>query len=98
MIRLWVIALVFGGIGWSFWHSYRCMRLANQPGATVNEILAGRREKGLLLVGGALAFAYSLTILFLSIFWGTLTAWIFFTPVLYLLGWSLPRLFLRPSL
>jgi hypothetical protein len=97
MIKVLVLYLVLGGVAFSFWHSYRLMGQARRPGATVNVILQAKREKGLLLVGGSLAFAYGLTILFLSIFWGFLTAYIVFTPLLYLLGWSLPRAFLRPQ-
>ena len=97
MIRLLAIYLLLGCLGWSFWHSQRSIRLSKQPGATVNAILEGRREKRLLLFGGSLAFVYSLTILFFSIFWGMLTAYIALTPFVYLLGWSLPRLFLRST-
>jgi hypothetical protein len=97
MIKVLVLYLVLGGMVFSFWHSYRLIRLARRPGATVNVILQAKREKGLLLVGGSLAFAYGLTVLFLSIFWGSLTAYIVFTPFFYLVGWSLPRAFLGPQ-
>ncbi|MFO7724986.1 MAG: hypothetical protein R6V45_05495 [Oceanipulchritudo sp.] len=95
MIRLLVIYLLLAAIGLSFWHSYRVIRISKEPGASVNAILQARREKGLLLVGGSVAFAYSLTILFFSIFWGMLTPLVILTPFLYLAGWSLPRLFLH---
>lgn len=95
MIQLVVIYLLLGGIVLSFWHSYRLIRQGQQPGATVNVILHAKREKGLLLLGGSVAFAYVLTILFLSIFWGMLKPWVVLTPFLYLVAWSLPRVFLR---
>lgn len=95
MIRMLVIFLLLGGIGLSVGHSIRSMRRGRQPGATVNAILEGRREKGLLILAIAVAAAYALTILFLSIFWTTFSAWIVLTPLLYLLSWSLPRLFLK---
>lgn len=97
MIQMLVIYLLIGGIALSFWHSYRLIRIGRQPGAPVNAILAGRREKGLLMLGGSVALAWVLPILFLSIFWNSLTAWIVLTPFLYLLAWAVPRLFL-PSI
>lgn len=89
-----VIYLLLGCLALSFWHSYRLMRLAKQPGATVNAILDGRRERVLLIFAAAVASLYVLTILFLTIFWGGLTAWFLLTPFLYLVAWSLPRPFL----
>lgn len=95
MIQMLVIYLLVGGIGLSVWHSLRCMRRSREPGATVNAILEGRREKGLLIFAVSLAMAYALTILFLSIFWKLFTEWIVLTPFIYLVAWSLPRVFLR---
>lgn len=97
MIKLLVVYLLLGGISLSLWHSYRLIRIGKQPGATVNAILDGRREKGLLIFGGAVAAFYVLTILFLMIFWRELAAWIVLTPFLYLVAWSLPRPFLRSN-
>lgn len=97
MIQMLVIYLLFAGIGLSIWHSYRSMRRARRPGATVNEILEGRREKGLLLLGLSVAAAYALCILFISIFWPGLAFWIVLTPLIYLVAWSIPRLFLNDS-
>ncbi|NDV62029.1 hypothetical protein G0Q06_06185 [Puniceicoccales bacterium CK1056] len=97
MIQMLVIYMLLGGIGLSLWHSYRLIRISKQPGATVNAILDGRREKGLLIFGGAVAGFYVLTILFLMIFWKDLATWIVLTPFLYLVAWSLPRPFLKPN-
>lgn len=90
-----VIYLLIGGIALSVWHSYQCMRRGAQPGATVNAILDGRREKGLLILGISVAAAYALTILFLTIFWQQMANYIVLTPFLYLVAWSVPRLFLK---
>lgn len=92
-----VIYLLLAGIGLSFWHSYRLIQLGKQPGATVNAMIDGRREKGLLIFGIALAAAYALTVLFLSIFWHELSVWIVLTPFIYLVAWSVPRLFISSS-
>jgi len=97
MLYMLAIYLLLAGLGLSFWHSYRSIKRAQVPGVPVNVILAGRREKGLLMLGGSAALAYGLTIVFLSIFWGFLTPWIVLVPFVYLLAWSVPRLFL-PSL
>jgi hypothetical protein len=94
MIRLVFIYFLLGCLVLSGWHSYRRIRLANQPGATVNAILDGRREKGLLILAAAVAGFYFLTILFLTIFWQNLSAWFLLTPICYLAAWSLPRPFL----
>jgi hypothetical protein len=97
MLWMIVIYLLLAGIGLSFWHSYRLIRLSRQPGATVNAMLDGRREKGLLIFGIAFSAAYALTVLFLSIFWNGLSFWIVLTPFIYLVAWSLPRLFIPSS-
>jgi hypothetical protein len=94
MLWMIVIYLILAGIGLSFWHSYRLIRTGKQPGATVNAIMDGRREKGLLIFGIAFAAAFALTVLFLSIFWNNLSFWIVLTPFIYLVAWSLPRLFI----
>jgi hypothetical protein len=97
MVRLIAINVLLALICLSIWHSYRLMRLGRQPGATVNAMLDARREKGLLIFGIAFSVAFALTVLFLSIFWSSLTAWIFLTPLVYLVAWSLPRIFFSPN-
>ena len=92
-----VFYLLLGGISLSLWHSYRIIRIGKQPGAAVNDILEGRREKGLLIFAAAITGLYVVGILALMIFWEGLAAWIVLTPFLYLVAWSLPRPFLKPN-
>ena len=98
MIRMLVIYLLFGGNAMSIWYSIRVIRRGREPGATVNAILDGRREKGLLILAISVAVAYALTIVFFSIFWHSVSAWIVLAPILYVVSWSLPRRFLRNRL
>jgi len=95
MIWLIVTYLLLGGIGLSFWHSYRVIRSGGKPGAPVNEILAGRREKRLLMSGLILSGCYAVAVFALSLFQPELAPLIVLTPFIYLIIWSVPRLFLR---
>lgn len=95
MIWILVTYLLLGGIGLSFWHSYRVIRNGGKPGAAVNEILAGRREKRLLACGLGLSGAFALAVFLLSLTRSEVAPLIVLTPFLYLTCWSVPRLFLR---
>jgi len=95
MIWLLVTYLLLGGIGLSFWHTYRVLQNGRKAGAAVNEIMAARNEKRLFICGLACAGGYALTILLLSLLRPDTAPWIVLTPFLYLIIWSVPRLFLR---
>jgi hypothetical protein len=90
-----VFYLMLGAIGLSIYHSYRVIRRGGQAGALVDHMLEARREKSILAASGALAAVYAAVILVLSLPGVLAPAWIVLTPFLYLLGWSLPRLWMR---
>lgn len=90
-----VFYLMLGAIGLSIFHSYRVIRRGCQAGALVDHMLEAKREKGILAAAGGLAGLYAVAILLLTLFTALAPAWIVLTPFLYLLGWSLPRLWMR---
>lgn len=90
----WALSSLLLGTVLSIGYSLRLIRLGKREGASEEALLKRRRETGLLIFGVALAGAYTLSVLFLTIFWTGLTVALPGALLVHLLGWSLPRLFI----
>lgn len=90
-----VFYLMLGAIGLSLYHSYKVIRRGGRTGALVDHMLEARREKLILATSGGVAAIYALAVLALTLLTTFGPVWIVLTPFLYLVGWSLPRLWMR---
>ena len=95
MVWMLVFYLLLACIGLSFFHSYRILRRGGEPGALVDTILEGRREKKILFVSGGFALGYAVIILLLTSFSVVAPAWVVLRPFLYLVVWTIPRVLPR---
>ncbi|MGC9452325.1 MAG: hypothetical protein ACP5I4_12860 [Oceanipulchritudo sp.] len=90
-----VFYLMLAAIGLSLYHSYRIIRRGAHSGALVDHMLEARREKRVLLLSAGIAAVYLVLILTFSLLQMVAPAWVVLTPFVYLVAWSLPRLWQR---
>jgi predicted membrane protein len=95
MAFLLIAYLTLLAIGLSLYHSYRVITKAAAGAATVNAIQAGVREKRLLLWALAAAACYGVGLYVITFFREGLSVYVVLTPLVYLVVWALPRLFLQ---
>lgn len=95
MGALLIVYMSVAALALSFYHSYRVIQRGQEPAATVNAIQAGRREKRLLLMALLLALVYGAGVLLATLVMDGMSFYIVLTPLVYLVVWALPRLFLE---
>lgn len=95
MGALLIVYMSVAALALSLYHSYRVIQRGQEPSATVNAIQAGRREKRLLLAALLLAFIYGAGVLLATLARDGMSFFIVLTPLVYLVVWALPRLFLQ---
>lgn len=95
MGALIIVYLSIAALALSVYHSYRVLQRGQEPSAMVNAIQAGRREKRLLLAALLSALVYGSGVLLASLVREGVSFYIVLTPLVYLVVWAMPRLFLE---
>lgn len=96
---MFVIYLVLGSLLASIWLSYRVIAHGHRQGGTVDDLLAAKREKTLLLIAITSAFGYGLLVFVLDLLMSDqrLAPYVVLSPIVYLVLWLLLRLLWRPT-